>query len=82
MPGFAEKIDGKLPAIRLADTDHSIEVSIAPGFGNRAFEMKAAGQNILYFPFDDPSAAVGVRFQRNLLRAVGEPKGMVGFSPR
>ena len=30
-----------------------MEVSVAPGIGNRAYEMKVHGKNILYFPFAD-----------------------------
>jgi aldose 1-epimerase len=36
-------------------------VSIAVSIGNRAYEMKVRGKNILYFPFDNPAAAAQVR---------------------
>lgn len=49
--------DHGIPTVRLADIDHGIEVSILPSVGNRACEILVRGQNILYFPFSDPSAA-------------------------
>src|SRR5277367_5389325 len=52
-PYSAEKIvvDG-IPVIRLRDSAHKIEVSIALSVGNMTYEMKANGHNLLYFPFD------------------------------
>ncbi|MEO8126762.1 MAG: aldose 1-epimerase [Bryobacteraceae bacterium] len=35
--------------IRLKDAARDVEVSIMPSIGNRAYEMKVHGQNILYF---------------------------------
>jgi aldose 1-epimerase len=35
--------------VRLADAAHGVEVSVMPSIGNRAYEMKVHGQNILYF---------------------------------
>jgi aldose 1-epimerase len=52
-------LDHGIPAIRLADADHGIEVSIVPSIGNRAWEMSVRGANILYFPFDSPAALKG-----------------------
>jgi aldose 1-epimerase len=46
-------IDHDVPIVRLTDAAHGVEVSIAPGIGNRAYEMKVHGKNILYFPFAD-----------------------------
>lgn len=37
--------------VRLEDTNAAIVVSILPSAGNKAFEMKVKGQNVLYFPF-------------------------------
>ena len=39
--------------VRLTDSAHGVEVSIVPGIGNRAYEMKVHGQNILNFPSAD-----------------------------
>src|SRR6476659_3256047 len=46
-------IDHETPIVRLTDAAHGVEVSVAPGIGNRAYEMKVHGKNILYFPFAD-----------------------------
>jgi aldose 1-epimerase len=48
--------DRGIAAIRLTDALHRTQVSIVPSVGNRAYEMLICGENILYFPFDDPSA--------------------------
>jgi aldose 1-epimerase len=45
--------DHEVPIVRLTDASHGVEVSVAPGIGNRAYEMKVHGKNILYFPFAD-----------------------------
>ena len=37
--------------VRLTDAEHDVQVSIAPSIGNRAYEMKVHGNNILYFPY-------------------------------
>jgi aldose 1-epimerase len=37
--------------VRLEDTKAQTVVSILPSSGNKAFEMKVKGQNVLYFPF-------------------------------
>jgi aldose 1-epimerase len=46
-------VDHGVPIVRLSDAEHGVEVSIAPGIGNRAYEMKVHGKNILHFPFAD-----------------------------
>jgi aldose 1-epimerase len=46
-------VDHGVPIVRLSDVAHEVEVSVAPGIGNRAYEMKVHGKNILYFPFAD-----------------------------
>jgi aldose 1-epimerase len=45
--------DHGVDIIRLTDAAHGVEVSIAPSIGNRAYEMKVHGKNILYMPADD-----------------------------
>jgi len=37
-----------VPIVRLTDASHSVEVSVMPSAGNRAYEMKVHGKNILY----------------------------------
>jgi aldose 1-epimerase len=37
-----------VPIVRLIDASHGVEVSIMPSAGNRAYEMKVHGKNILY----------------------------------
>ena len=50
----AEKItDHGVEVVRLTDASHGVEVSIAPSIGNRAYEMKMHGKNILYSPAAD-----------------------------
>jgi aldose 1-epimerase len=44
--------DHGVEVIRLTDTARGVEVSIVPSVGNRAYEMKVHGKNILYFPAD------------------------------
>src|SRR5580704_10628235 len=39
--------------VRLSDATHGVEVSVMPSIGNRAYEMKVHGQNILYFSGND-----------------------------
>ncbi|MFN7923371.1 MAG: aldose 1-epimerase [Bryobacteraceae bacterium] len=48
-----QTVDRGVPVVRLTDRAHGVEVSIAPGIGNRAYEMKVHGKNILHFPFAD-----------------------------
>jgi aldose 1-epimerase len=52
----AEQVtDHGVPIVRLRDAAHGIEVSVAPSIGNRAYEMKVHGKNVLYFPYADVS---------------------------
>jgi aldose 1-epimerase len=39
--------------VRLTDAAHGVEVSVMPSIGNRAYEMKVHGHNILYFSGHD-----------------------------
>jgi aldose 1-epimerase len=48
--------DHGVAIVRLRDVSHGVEVSILPSAGNRAYEMKVHGKNILYFPYEDISA--------------------------
>ena len=41
-----------IDVVRLTDAAHGVEVSIAPSLGNRAYEMKVHGKDILYYPPD------------------------------
>jgi aldose 1-epimerase len=43
--------DHGVAIVRLTDAAKGVEVSIVPSIGNRAYEMKVHGNNILYFPF-------------------------------
>ena len=45
--------DHGVAILRLTDSVNGVEVSIVPSIGNRAYEMKVHGKNILYFPFSD-----------------------------
>ncbi|HEY2012578.1 MAG TPA: aldose 1-epimerase [Bryobacteraceae bacterium] len=52
----AEQVsDHDVPIVRLIDRAHDVEVSMVPSIGNRAYEMKVHGKNILYFPYADVS---------------------------
>ncbi|MFL6415306.1 MAG: aldose 1-epimerase [Bryobacteraceae bacterium] len=42
--------------IRLADSSRSEQVSVLPSYGNRAYEFKVHGNNLLYNPFPDAAA--------------------------
>jgi len=58
----AEHVDDHgIPTVRLTDALHAVEVAIVPSIGNRAYRMLVRGENILYFPFDNPSALKGDR---------------------
>jgi aldose 1-epimerase len=47
----AERVtDRGVNVIRLSDSAHGVEVSIAPSVGNMAYEMKVHGHNILWTP--------------------------------
>jgi aldose 1-epimerase len=51
----AEKMsDHGADIVRLRDAAHDVEVSMMPSIGNRAYEMKVHGKNILYFASTDP----------------------------
>ncbi len=50
-----------IEVVRLTDSASGVEVAIATSYGNRAFEMKVHGANILYFPFDDASGMTTTR---------------------
>lgn len=55
----AEKISAQgVPVVRLTDTAQDVEVSILPWLGNRAYQMKVRGVNILYYPPGDLSEHV------------------------
>ena len=45
--------DHGVAVVRLTDAAKGVEVSIVPSIGNRAYEMKVHGKNILYFPSPD-----------------------------
>src|ERR1700675_1926115 len=49
--------DHGVPVVHLVDASNGVEVSILPSMGNRAYEMKVHGKNILYFPISDLSQA-------------------------
>src|SRR5579864_8039492 len=48
---FSARQDGDV--VRLEDTARQIRVSIVPGIGNVAFEMRVKGENVLRFPYAD-----------------------------
>src|SRR5437773_10909512 len=48
--------DHGVEVVRLADQARGVEVAIVPSVGNRAYEMKVHGKNILYFPSPDVGA--------------------------
>ncbi|HXJ38285.1 MAG TPA: aldose 1-epimerase [Bryobacteraceae bacterium] len=50
----AQKLtDHGVEVIRLTDAASGVEVSIAPSIGNRAYQMKVHGKDILYMPVPD-----------------------------
>jgi aldose 1-epimerase len=49
--------DHSVPVVHLVDASNGVEISILPSIGNRAYEMKVHGKNILYFPIPDLSQA-------------------------
>jgi aldose 1-epimerase len=52
----AEKTsDQNFPIVRLSDTLRDVEVKILPTLGNRVYQMKVRGKNILYYPSGDLS---------------------------
>ena len=48
-----QTVEQGLPVVHLTDSVRGVEVSILPSVGNRAYEMKVHGKNILYFPVTD-----------------------------
>ena len=53
----AEKTtDHGVEVVRLTDAARGVEVSIVPTIGNRAYELKVHGKNLLYFPLPDLAA--------------------------
>src|SRR5882724_797110 len=44
-----------IEVVQLSDAAHHLEVSIAPSIGNMAYEIKAGGKNILWYPFHSPA---------------------------
>jgi aldose 1-epimerase len=51
---LAERIsDHGVAVVRLTDTAADVRVSVVPSIGNRAYEMKVHGKDILYAPFAD-----------------------------
>ena len=49
--------DHGVPVVRLSDRARAVEVAVVPSFGNRAYEMKVHGKNILHFPNPDLAEA-------------------------
>ncbi len=47
--------------IRLVDSEAQLEFLAAPQWGNRAIALRARGENLLHFPFDNVAAALGTR---------------------
>ncbi|HEY7307676.1 MAG TPA: aldose 1-epimerase [Bryobacteraceae bacterium] len=45
--------DHGVEIVRLADSARGVEVSIVPSVGNRAYELRVHGKNLLYFPLPD-----------------------------
>ena len=45
--------DHGVDVIRLTDASHGVEVAVVPSIGNRAYEMKVHGKNILFMPVAD-----------------------------
>jgi aldose 1-epimerase len=50
-----QTLDHDVPIVRLTDAASDVQVSILPSIGNRAYEMKVHGKNVLYFPYADIS---------------------------
>jgi aldose 1-epimerase len=47
-------VDG-VEVVQLSDAPHHLDVSIAPSLGNMAYEIKAAGKNVIWFPYHSPA---------------------------
>ncbi len=62
--------DNGVAIVRLTDVSRGVEVSIVPSVGNRAYEMKVHGKNVLYFPqanaaeYQARPRLSGIRFSR------------------
>src|SRR5256714_566056 len=71
--------DHGVSIVRLTDVPHRVEVSVAPSIGNRTYEMKVHGKNILYFLFGDvgefqkPPRLCGVPFLAPWAALLNEP---------
>ncbi len=53
----AEKAsDHGVDIVRLTDSARAVEISVVPSFGNRIYEFKVHGKNLLYFPLADAAA--------------------------
>jgi aldose 1-epimerase len=48
-----QTVEQGVSIVRLGDAAHAVEVSVMPSAGNRAYEMKVHGHNILYFAGTD-----------------------------
>ena len=74
-----ETSDHGVSVVRLTDAANGVEVSIVPSIGNRAYEMKVHGKNILYFPhsdaadFKDRSELNGIPFLAPWANRLSEP---------
>jgi aldose 1-epimerase len=74
-----ETSDRGVPVVRLRDAAKGVEVSILPSIGNRAYEMKVHGKNVLYFPhtdvaeFKDRSELNGIPFLAPWANRLSEP---------
>lgn len=74
-----QSFDHGVPVVHLSDASGGVEVSIAPSIGNRAYEMKVHGKNILYFPISDLSQVQktpglnGIPFLAPWANRLGEP---------
>jgi aldose 1-epimerase len=51
MAQYTAQRDGEV--VRLEDSAHQTRVSVVPGVGNVAFEMRVKGENVLRFPYAD-----------------------------
>lgn len=47
--------DHGVPIVRLTDAANGVELALVPSIGNRAYELKVHGKNVLYFPQADAS---------------------------
>ena len=55
-PYSAQQVtENDIPVVRLIDSARDVQVRVVPSIGNRAYEMKVRGKNILHFPYADLS---------------------------